>query len=319
METLKQKPDKNLVHKLGENVLANWFLYLMVLIGLAIIFLIMYVPLFGLVVSFQDYKPQTGFLSEWVGFRNFNVLFQSPVAVRLIRNTVFLNLIFLISTTLSAIILALLLNDIDSKWYKSISQSIMILPFFVSWSVIAVLMEGLINPNFGVINLFVRDTFGVKVDFYQHPEWWPWILMLIQIWKESGASCVIYLAVLTNINPELYEAAAIDGASRLKRMRFISIPLLVPTMLLLVLLSVGRIFYGNWGMIWNTVGRFPNLYATTDVIETYLLRALRTSTNFGMVTAIGLIQAVLGFLFIYGSNWLARKYSQWRGEEFSLF
>ena len=151
------------------------------------------------------------------------------------------------------------------------------------------------------------------------PELWPWILTAIRIWKGTGAGCIIYLATLVSIDPQLYEAAAIDGASRLQRMRYISLPALLPVMILLVLLDIGRIFFGDFGMIYAVIGDKAQLYETTDVIDTYLLRALRNNSNYGFSAAVGLLQSVLGFICIYGSNWLVKKYSQSRGEDYTLF
>jgi putative aldouronate transport system permease protein len=144
-------------------------------------------------------------------------------------------------------------------------------------------------------------------------------LTAIRVWKGTGAGCIIYLAMLVSIDPGLYEAAAIDGASRWQRMRFISLPSLAPIVVLLVLLDVGRIFFGDFGMIYAVIGDKAQLYPTTDVIDTYLLRALRTNSNYGFSAAVGLLQSVLGFICIFGSNWLVKHYSERRGEDYSLF
>jgi putative aldouronate transport system permease protein len=310
---------KGWAQELWEYSRANWPLFLLGLPGIAIIFLINYVPMFGVAVAFQDYRPQTGFLSEWVGLRNFALLFNSPAAFRIVRNTVLLNAIFLSTGLICAISMALLLNEIRLKWFKRISQSIMFLPFFLSWSVVSVLVEGQLSKDFGALTRFWFEMTGQSVDFYTQANWWPWILMVIRIWKDTGSGCIIYLAMLAGINPELYEAASIDGASRFQRVRAISLPLLIPTAILLTLLAVGRIFYGDAGLLYTVTSPFVALYPTTDIIETYIIRALRTNVNFGLTTAMGLLQSVMGFVFVMGSNWLVKRYSQRRGEDYSLF
>jgi putative aldouronate transport system permease protein len=275
--------------------------------------------MFGIIVAFEDYRPQTGFFSEWVGLRNFDLLFNSPMALRLVRNTVLLNVLFLVVTLFASVTAALLLNELHIRWFKRISQSLMFLPFFVSWTVVAMIVEGLFHEDFGVLMPLVEAVTGESVNVFVKASWWPWILAALRVWKGTGSGCIVYLAVLTNVNPELYEAAAMDGANRIQRLRFISLPLLVPTVVLMTLLAIGRIFYGDFGMIYNILGTRPMLYETTDVIDTYLIRALQSNANFGLSTAMGLIQAVLGFLFVFGSNWAVRKYSERRGEDYALF
>lgn len=304
---------------LWEHARTNWTLYLLALPGILLIFLLRYIPMFGIIVAFEDYRPQTGFFSEWVWFRNFDLLFNSPMALRLVRNTLLLNLIFLVTTLFASVTAALLLNELRVKWFKRVTQSMMFLPFFVSWTVVAMIIEGLLHEQFGALMPLVEAVTGDSVNIFTRAELWPWILALVRIWKGTGSGCIVYLAVLTNVNPELYEAAAMDGANRIQRLRFISLPLLIPTIVLMTLLAIGRIFYGDFGMIYNILGARPMLYSTTDVIDTYLIRALQSNANFGMSTAMGLLQAVLGFIFVFGSNWLVRKYSQKRGEDYALF
>jgi putative aldouronate transport system permease protein len=297
----------------------NLTLWLLALPGIALLLAIKYLPMFGAVVAFQDFRPDTGFFSEWVGFRNFELLWNSPVAGRLVYNTLLLNAIFLIATTITSVFTALLLNEIRLQWFARVTQSLLFLPFFVGWSVVSMIAFGLLDPELGTL-VKLLQRFGVEeVEFMKNPDAWPWILMFIRIWKDTGSGCILYLAVLAGINSELYEAAAMDGASRIQRMLRISLPLLIPTMILLTLLAIGNIFYGDFGMIYAVVGERAQLYPTTDVIDTYIIRALRSSMNFGMSTAVGLIQSFLGFILVFGSNWLVKIYSQRRGEDYSLF
>ena len=177
----------------------------------------------------------------------------------------------------------------------------------------------LVDYEVGLLNVALRGMGLDRISFYDDPTIWPGILAFLRVWKGTGSGCILYLAVLVGIDPQLYEAAAIDGASRLQRIRRISLPLLVPTIILLTLLSIGKIFYGDYGMIYAIVGSSASLWPTTDVIDTYIIRALQSTANFGMSTAVGLSQSVLGFICVFGSNWIAKKWSQRRGEDYSLF
>jgi putative aldouronate transport system permease protein len=297
----------------------NYLLFLLGAPALILIFLFSYIPMFGTIMAFQDYSPRTMFFSPWVGFRNFRLLTESPLAWRLIANTLQLNAMFIIGTTFFAVLTALLLNEVRLVYYKRFTQSLLFLPFFMGWTIVSMVLFGLIDYQVGTINAFLTKLEMERVIITDKPELWPWILTAIRIWKGTGAGCIIYLATLVSIDPQLYEAAAIDGASRLQRMRYISLPALLPVMILLVLLDIGRIFFGDFGMIYAVIGDKAQLYETTDVIDTYLLRALRNNSNYGFSAAVGLLQSVLGFICIYGSNWLVKKYSQSRGEDYTLF
>lgn len=300
-------------------IIENWTLLLLALPGVVLILLLRYVPMFGAVVAFQDFRPQTGFLSQYVGLRNFRLLWEAPVVGRIVRNTIVLNIMFLFAGLFCQVLAALLLNEIRSAPFRRLSQSIMFLPFFMGWTTVAVILYGLLDYEVGTVNMLLRRLGMERVLFTRNPDLWPWILTALRIWKGTGSGCIIYLAVLTGIDPQLYEAAMIDGANRLQRIRYINIPMLVPTVILMTLLAIGRIFYGDFGMIYAVVGGRALLYPTTDVIDTYIIRALQSTMNFGMSTAVGLSQSVLGFIFVYGSNWVARKYSERQGESYSLF
>jgi putative aldouronate transport system permease protein len=297
----------------------NWLLFALGTPALVLIFLFSYIPMFGTVIAFQDYSPRTMFASPWVGFRNFRLLVESPLVMRLVINTLTLNFMFIVSTTFFAVMTALLLNEVRIVPFKRLAQSLMFLPFFMGWTVVAMVLFGLIDYEVGTINALLKAAGLPRIIITDKPEYWPWILTAIRIWKGTGSGCIIYLAALTAVDTQLYEAAAIDGASRWQRMRYISLPALVPVIILLVLLDIGRIFFGDFGMIYAVIGDKAQLYPTTDVIDTYLLRALRTNSNYGFSAAIGLLQSVLGFICIFGSNWLVKKYSERQGEDYALF
>jgi putative aldouronate transport system permease protein len=299
--------------------LDNWTLLLLAVPGVALIFALRYIPMFGIVVAFQEHKAASGFFSPWVGFQNFRLLVESPVLGRLVWNTVFLNTLFIGIGTFFAVLIALLLNEVRLLPFKSVAQSLIFLPFFMGWTLVAMILYGMIDPEVGTLNMALEALGREPISFTNRPEWWPWILTTLRVWKGTGSGCVIYLAALAGIDPQLYEAAAMDGASRLQRIWRINLPLLVPTIILMTLLAIGTIFFGDVGMIYAVVGNRGPLFPTTDVIDTYVIRSMQNNTNFGISTAIGLSQSVLGFLLVFGSNWLARTYSRRRGEDYALF
>lgn len=284
-----------------------------------LIFAFSYIPMLGSVIAFENYSPRTGFFSEWVGLRNFALLWDSPVLWRLLRNTAGLNIMFIVAETIAGVVLALLLNEVRWTVFKRFSQSVLFLPYFMGWTIVAMVLFGLIDYDVGTINVLLERLGLEKVLIASEAGLWPFILTAIRVWKYAGSGCIIYLAVLVSIDPQLLEAAAIDGAGRWQRMRYISLPTLVPVVILLTLLAIGRIFYGDLGMIYAVVGNKAMLYSTTDVIDTYILRALASNANYGFSAAVGLSQAVLGFIFVFGSNWLVKQYSRLRGEDYTLF
>lgn len=297
----------------------NWILFAIGAPAVILIFLFSYLPLLGTVIAFQDYSPRTMFASPFVGLRNFRLLVESPIVGRLIVNTIVLNTMFITATVTCAVVVALLLNEIRLARYKRGLQSVMFLPFFMGWTIVAMVLFGLLDYQVGTVNALLTMLGMDRVIVTDNAAAWPWILTLVRIWKGTGAGCIIYLAALTSIDPQQYEAAAIDGAGRWQRMWNVSLPAIIPVIILLVLLDIGRIFFGDFGMIYALVGDKAQLYVTTDVIDTYLLRALRTNANYGFSAAIGLLQSVLGFICIYGSNLLVKRYSEKRGERYNLF
>jgi putative aldouronate transport system permease protein len=300
--------EKLKIKKVLGGILDNWTLIFLALPGVALVFALKYIPLFGTVVAFEDFRFDQGFFSPWVGLRNFRLLWGSPVLFRIVRNTLLLNTLFIVSGTFFAVLIALLLNEVRSKFVRGIYQWLMFLPFFMGWSLVAMVLYGMIDYEVGTFNMLLKNLGLERIAMMNKPKLWPWLLTVIRIWKGTGSGCIVYLAVLVGINPELYEAAAMDGAGRLQRMWYISLPSLLPTVVILTLLAIGRIFYGDWGMIYALVGNNALLYPTTEVIDTYILRALQSNVNFGMSAAVGLSQSILGFILVYGTNQLAKKY-----------
>jgi len=289
----------------------NAYLYLMAVPGLLFLLVFQYVPMFGLMIAFKKFNISQGlFGSEWVGFDNFKFFLSNGDLGRVMYNTVFLNVLFIVASTFFSVFIALMLNDMRSKFMKRLSQSIIFLPYFMSWIVVSMIINAFIGGNHPIVNEWLIQLGMSEVSWYMEPKVWPWLLTLAKVWQSVGYMSIIYLAVITNIPEELYEAARIDGASKLQQLTRVTFPLLLPMILLLTLLSVGRIFYGDFAMIYAIVGDNGLLYSTTDVIDTYVYRALRQLGDLGMAGAVGLIQSLLGFVLVLAANWIVNKYAK---------
>jgi len=298
---------RSFIHELA----INKYLYLMALPGLIFVLIFNYVPMLGIYVAFLDFNPVKGLTgSEFVGLRNFDFFFSGLDWPKVTLNTIYLNLLFILGEILSAIVLAVIINEISGKWFKRVTQSVIILPFFISWAVVSIFMIALLSSDGGIINKMLEAMGFEPVSFYSSPEVWPGILIAIRIWKSAGYGTIIYLAAMAGINNDLYESARIDGANRLQMIRHITLPLMKSITFLLVLLALGRVFYGDFGMIYALVGDNSFLYPTTDVIDTFVYRSLRTLGDFGMASAVGLYQSVMGLILILITNRIVKFYDK---------
>jgi len=285
-------------------------LYLMALPGILYFFVFCYLPMFGVIIAFKNYNFRDGILgSPWAGFDNFEFFFTSPDLFRVTYNTLFLNALFIVVGTAVAVGAAILLNEIRSKYGARIFQTLIFFPYFISWIVVALFLGTFLAYEKGIINRLLIDFGMERFDFMNSPAVWPAILVIVYLWKSTGYGVIIYLAAISGINPDYYEAARIDGASRLQQVMRILLPQLRPTILVLFILAVGRIFYGDFGMIYALVGDNGQLYSTTDVIDTYVFRSMRTLGDMGMTSAVGLYQSLMGMLMILITNWISKKLS----------
>lgn len=259
--------------------------------------------------AFQKYNYRKGlFGSEFAGLSNFEFFFKSNAAPRIIGNTVLLNLLFIVFTLIVSVTIAVMLSELQQRRLKKLLQSTYLFPYFLSWIVINYVVFTLTSSKYGIINRLL-GVFGLPaVNFYTNGAHWPMILVVAKVWKDMGMNIVIYLAVITGFDPQIYEAAMIDGASRFRACVSITLRLLMPTVTMLTILSAGKIFYGDFGMIYALVGDNGMLQKTTDVIDTYVFRTLRRTGNPSQSMAIGLFQSVLGFATVCGANWMARRY-----------
>ena len=283
--------------------------YLLAFPAILYTFLFSYMTYPYLIIAFQKFNYKKGiFNSDFVGFENFKLFVGSNDVYRVIFNTVWLNLLFIVFGTAVSIAIAVLLNEISSKWFVKISQSVMLLPNYLSWVIVSYILYSLFSTDYGLIDKALRGAGIAPVNWYSSASYWPSIITVTRILKGSGMNAVIFLAAITGIDATFYEAASLDGASRWQQCRYITLPLMMPTVVILTLLSIGRIMFGDFGMIYALIGDNGVLYPTTDIIDTYIFRALRLTGNPSQATAIGLFQSVIGFVMVFGTNWITRRY-----------
>ena len=268
-----------------------------------------YYPMTGIVMAFKKYNYAGGIWgSPWNGLENFRFFFMSGQAWTVIRNTVLYNLMFIVVGTVMQIAVAVFLTEIHGKVFRKVSQSMMFLPYFISWVIVGVMAFNIFSSDYGIINRMLSALGFEKFPFYTTPEAWPFILLFFNIWKGIGYGSVMYLAAIMGIDTSIYEAAQIDGANVFQRIFKVTIPCMMPTIIILFLLSIGGIFKGNFDMFYNLVGSNGLLYNYTDVIDTLAFRALISSNDFGMSAAIGLFQSVLCFITVIAANKLVSRF-----------
>ncbi|WP_054026105.1 ABC transporter permease [Bacillus sp. FJAT-28004] len=286
----------------------NRSLYVLALPGLLFLIVFAYIPMLGHLIAFKKYNATIGFLnSPWVGFKNFEFFFSSGEWLHVTWNTMFLNSLFIIFGLGLAVVMAILLNEIRLAIFKRIAQSIIFMPYFISWMVVSLMVYALLNTTDGMINQTLK-AFGMDaIGWYNNAEYWPTILTIIYVWKMAGYYSIIFLASITGISSDYYESARIDGATRFQQIWHITMPLIRPTIIVLALLAVGRIFYGDFAMIYGIVGDNAALFQTTDVIDTFSYRALRQLGDFGMSSSVALYQSFMGVIAIVLFNWIIRK------------
>jgi putative aldouronate transport system permease protein len=273
-----------------------------------------YGPMVGLVVAFKNFNIRDGiFGSPWNGLANFRYFLSSGDAFTIVANTLFLNTLFLSASLFVGLLLALMLNEIRGQFYRRFMQSTIFFPYFVSPIVISLMLQAILSGvggRGGMINDMLNVFDLPQLSWYTTPGAWPWILTIVKVWQLGGYTSVIFLAAITSISEEVYEAAAIDGASRARMAISITTPLLLPTMGILIVLGVGRIFFGDFATIYAIVQDNGILFPTTDVIDTYVFRSLRTIGNFGTTAAIGLFQSVVGFVFVTAAVLVQRRFQK---------
>ncbi|GBG05844.1 hypothetical protein PAT3040_00329 [Paenibacillus agaridevorans] len=302
---------KNKIMESYRQAFKSPFLILLAVPGLITLFIFNYLPMYGVLLAFKDFDYSKGIWgSSWVGLKNFEYFLTSSQLFVVIRNTLLLNVAFIVSQTIAALAIAVLLNEIRIKWFARLSQSVIFLPYFMSWIVVGMITQSMLGGQNPTVNEWLIQLGLSEVNWYFEAHLWPWILSVIKVWHGAGYFAIIYLAAITSIPEDLYEAAKIDGASRFQAVRKITLPLLIPTISILTLLLIGRIFNGDFAMIYAIVGDNSLLFPTTDVIDTYVYRSMRVLNDFGMSSAVGLFQSVMGLVLVLAVNSFVRRVSK---------
>jgi putative aldouronate transport system permease protein len=282
----------------------------MALPGLLLLIAFSYLPMVGAIIAFKNYRASDGlFASPWAGLKNFEFLFGSGTALRITWNTLALNATFIVTVLVVALTLALMINEVRhrSRWLVGFYQSALFFPFFISYVIVGYFAFAVLNTDTGLANKALGGLGLEPVRWYAEPERWPLILVLVNLWKGVGFSVVIYLSGMLGIDPEYFDAAAMDGASKWQQVRYITLPLLAPLITINVLLQIGRIFFADFGLFYFVPRDSSLLYPTTDVIDTFVFRALRSLGDFGMAGAAALYQSLVGFALVLFSNWIVKR------------
>ncbi|RAR43913.1 sugar ABC transporter permease [Paenibacillus sp. MDMC362] len=281
----------------------------MMLPGLIYLLINNYLPLFGLSIAFKDVNYSKGIWdSDWIGFKNFEYLFKTDDAFIITRNTILYNAAFIVLGLIVSVGIAILLNEIRNKVASRFYQSVIILPFLISIIIVSYLVYAMFSVNTGMVNKTLLPALGLDpVSWYTEPKYWPFILTVVHIWKAAGYSCIVYLAAIIGIDPEYYEAAKLDGASKWMQIRKITLPMITPVITILTLLGIGRIFYSDFGLFYQVPMDSGALFSTTNVIDTYVFRGLMQLGDIGMSSAAGFYQSLVGFVLVLVSNYVVRK------------
>lgn len=284
-------------------------LYLMLLPGCVYLFINNYIPMAGIIIAFKKVDFSKGiFRSPWNGLENFRFLFQTKDAFIITRNTILYNVAFIIVNTVVGILLAILICEIQSKLAKKVYQSVILVPFLMSMVILSYIVYALFSSENGMVNNTILPLLGMEPkSWYNEPQYWPAILIITNCWKGVGYGCLIYISSIVGIDKAYYEAAKLDGATRWQQIKYITLPGLKTTVITLTLLSIGRIFYSDFGLFYQVPMNSGTILNTTNVIDTYVYRALLQLGNVGMASAAGVYQSLVGFVIVLLSNLMVKK------------
>ncbi|MHB8129480.1 MAG: ABC transporter permease [Mobilitalea sp.] len=299
-----------------QKVIKYRILLLMCLPAIIFFFAFSYMPLPGIYVAFVKYNYAGGiFGSKFIGLNNFEFLFTSGKLFTLTRNTILYNLAFVLLGNLLAVFVAILLNELRSKWFKKVSQTMMFLPYFISQVLVGILIYNILNYDTGFVNTVLSSLGMEKWEPYSRADVWPGLLVIIYLWQQTGYNSVVYFAAIMGIDTEMIEASRVDGANAFQKIRFIILPSLKQTVVILFLFALGGIVKGNFGLFYNIIGTNSLLYSTTDIIETFVYRATMSDFNFSTASAVGLYQSMIGFAIVMTVNFIVKKIEP----DYSLF
>lgn len=304
--TARTNPRSRAAGKRKWPLLAYWDLYVMALPALLFLLIFKYVPMYGVIIAFKDYNLIQGVMnSPWVGLQHFRELFMFDEFPQVVRNTLIISMIKLIFGFPAPIVLALLLNELILPRFKRIVQTVTYVPHFISWVVVGGIVIDLLSPNTGIVNKVIQALGFQPVFFMSDERWFRWILVFSDIWKEAGWGAIVYLAALLGINDELFQAATVDGAGRLRQIWHVSLPGIRSTIVILLLLRIGHVFDAGFEQV--LVMYNPTVYQVADIIDTYVFRVGLGQMQFGLTTAAGLFKSAIGCVLLVAANWIARK------------
>ena len=306
----RARPAPSRARRFLHNVTHYRYLHLMVLPGLAFFLLFKYVPMYGIIIAFKNYKGAAGGFSAimsapWIGLKNFEIFFNSLYCERVFKNTIYLSILRLIFSFPAPILLALMINEIRANWFKRTVQTITYMPYFLSWVVVAGLLNTLLSPDNGAINTIIKMAGGQPVYFLTSKQWFRPILIISEIWKNIGYGSIVYLAAITSIDQEQSEAARVDGANKLQQIIHITLPALSEIIAIMLILQIGKMFDDNFDQIFNLYS--PSVYEVSDVFETYVYRNGIQQSKFSYSAAVGLVKSVLALAMIVFSNKASKK------------
>lgn len=280
----------------------------MLIPGLIYLIINNYIPMAGIIIAFKKYNFSKGILgSEWYGIRNFTYLFRSQDAFYIIRNTVLYNIAFIILGNIMAITIAIMLNELKSKKGKKIYQTLILIPYLISMVVVSYIVYAFLSLDSGFLNHIIERMGGHPIQWYTESKYWPFILTIVYLWKSFGYISIIFYATVIGIDSAIYEAAAIDGAGRFKRIWHVTLPGLKNTIITMVLLSVGKMFYSDFGLFYQVPQRSGLIANVTDTIDVYVYKSLTMLNDIGRSSAAGFLQSVLGFVLVLIVNMIVRK------------
>lgn len=268
-----------------------------------------YIPIFGMFIAFKNIDYSKGiFKSDWVGFKNFEFLFRTKDAFIITRNTLLYNLAFIVLGTIAAVLVAILLCELGKSYFARIFQSSLILPNLLSWVIVAYIVYAFFNTDVGFLNKSVLSLTGISsINWYSEPKYWPFIIILVNLWKNVGYQSIVYMASISGIDQSIYEAAKLDGVTKWQEIRYVTLPMIKPTIIIMTLMSIGRIFYSDFGLFYQVPMHSGALFPVTQTIDTYVYNGLMELNDISMASAAGCYQSVVGFILVVLANLLVRK------------
>ncbi len=303
-------------HGILEEIRKNWVLFIMLIPTFVYFMINNYLPMIGVYYAFTNFNFRDGlWASPFIGFKNFDFLIKADL-FRLTRNTILYNLVFIGVGNILQIIFAIFVSQVTVKWFKKTSQTLMFMPYFVSFVILKVLVYNIFEYQYGLINNIVTSMGGDRIDFYNTPSYWPVLITLFYLWKNIGYGMVVYLATIIGIDTEYYEAAKVDGANIFQQIWYITLPLVKPTFIILLLYALGSIMKGQFELFYQMIGNNGVLYNVTDIFDTYVYRITMTQPlSIGLGTAAGLYQSLFGFIIVVLINFLVKR----KNPEYALF